>query len=100
MVHEDCWKCKGGGMTIKYPCTTCQGEGLIEKEVAENIRVKAGIKNGEEIIWKKRGHESTFGNPGDLRVNVTTLKDKRFERKELDIISYKYITPGMVIFPS
>ena len=99
-VHEDCWKCKGGGMTIKYPCNTCLGEGLIEIEANEKIRIKAGVKNGEEIIINKKGHESTFGDAGSLKINVTVLRDDNWERKELDIIGSIDLTPQMAALGS
>ena len=99
-VHEDCWKCKGGGMTIKYPCKTCNGDGLIEVSNTEKLRINSGVKNGEEVIIKKKGHDSTFGDAGNLKINVTILRDKRFERKELDIMTSQDLTPQMAALGS
>lgn len=87
-------------MTIKYPCKTCNGEGLIEVSVTEKLRINSGVKNGEEVIIKKKGHDSTFGDAGNLKINVTILRDKRFERKELDIMTSIDLTPQMAVLGS
>lgn len=41
-----CTKCKGSGVSIKYPCNTCNGTGIGRVSATEEISIPKGISNG------------------------------------------------------
>ena len=67
---ETCSKCQGGGMTIKHPCKTCKGEGLVEGLVETFVHIPRGSHEGEVLHLKDKGHDSHNGKSGDLHLKL------------------------------
>ncbi len=96
---QPCNYCKGEGFTIKSPCPTCKGQSRVQKRDTLTINIPAGIYNGAELRVKGRGDAGVFGGTsGDLYLHVTVQDDKKFWRKNNDLITYLNLTyPQLVL---
>ena len=82
-----CTKCGGKGKVIDTPCPTCSGNGVTQKKVKISVNIPAGIADGQTIRLTGKGNAGANGGPrGDLKVRVSVLSDKVFERDGDNII--------------
>lgn len=83
---KTCDKCGGTGKIIPTPCETCSGKGTIRKTRKIDIKIPAGIDNGQAISLRGEGDAGKKGGPaGDLFVVVNVLSHPVFKRKGYDI---------------
>lgn len=83
-----CTKCGGTGKIIHQPCTQCKGKGKVRKQQKVNIKIPAGIDDGQTVSLRGRGHVGLNGGPkGDLLVTVAVAPHKIFERDGYSILS-------------
>lgn len=76
-----CSKCHGTGKIIHQPCKTCRGLGKVRRQVKVNVKVPAGIDDGQTISMPGKGNDGINGGPkGDLLVTVIVRPHARFER--------------------
>ncbi len=83
-----CDVCGGDGRVASKPCRECRGGG--RRRVARKLEVKvpAGIADGQRIRLAERGHAGEHGTPpGDLYVLVRVREDERFVREGTDLIT-------------
>lgn len=81
-----CDTCGGKGKVVESPCTSCAGKGKIRRTSNENIKIPAGIDDGQTFIVRGAGDVGSNGGPsGDLRVNVSVRPHQLFERRGFDI---------------
>jgi len=81
-MTEPCDKCRGRGMVVEHPCPTCQGSGRAPSSRTLQVRVPAGVKNGQRIRLKGKGGRGEGGAPdGDLYLVVHVAKHPVFGRK-------------------
>jgi molecular chaperone DnaJ len=79
---EPCTACRGSGRVIETPCPTCGGTGTATSERTLNVRVPAGVDDGQRIRLAGRGAPGDRGGPpGDLLVQVHVTPHKVFGRK-------------------
>jgi molecular chaperone DnaJ len=77
-----CPVCQGRGGRIETPCPTCHGTGREPSSRRVNVRVPAGVVDGQRIRIKGKGGPGSQGGPaGDLFVDVHVTGDPRFARK-------------------
>jgi molecular chaperone DnaJ len=77
-----CPVCQGRGGRIVTPCPTCQGTGREPSSRKVNVRIPAGVNDGQRIKLKSKGNQGTHGGPaGDLFVDVHVSPDPRFDRR-------------------
>jgi molecular chaperone DnaJ len=68
---EPCRTCKGRGLVVEHPCPVCNGSGREASSEVINVRLPAGVKDGQRIRLKGRGMPGERGGPaGDLLVLV------------------------------
>lgn len=85
-VASTCPKCQGSGSMIKDPCGTCSGSGKKKKKVDLQVKVPAGIDDGQRLKLSNEGDAGTQGGPnGDLYVVVRIKQHEIFERDEFDV---------------
>ena len=62
-----CQQCRGAGKIITHPCKKCKGTGLVSKKRTVNIKIPAGVHEGQGIRVSGEGEPGRFGGPrGDL----------------------------------
>ena len=77
-----CPVCQGRGGRIVTPCPTCHGTGREPSSRRVNVRIPAGVIDGQRIRLKGKGSPGAHGGPaGDLFVDVHVAPDAHFERR-------------------
>ena len=85
-VSSTCPKCNGSGQMIKDPCGSCHGQGKKKKKVDLQVKVPAGIDQGQRLKLSNEGDAGSNGGPnGDLYVVINIKKHDIFERDEFDV---------------
>lgn len=97
---EPCTDCGGTGSKIDDPCTDCSGSGVTNRTRTINVKVPAGVSDGQRIRLSGQGEAGFRGAPsGDLYVTVTVSKDAVFGRDGADLlvdlpVSYPELVSG------
>ncbi len=77
----DCPTCHGRGTTIAKPCKKCGGSGRAPKAVSINVKIPAGIHDGQRVRVRGEGEPSRSGTMrGDLHCIVQIRPHPFFER--------------------
>ena len=78
---EPCRECRGRGMVVDNPCPDCHGSGRAMGSRTINVRIPAGVKDGQRISIKGKGAPGERGGPaGDLFVVVHVRPHSLFGR--------------------
>lgn len=78
-----CPACRGAGETYREKCSDCKGSGRKPKKRLINVRVPAGIHDGQAIRVGGEGEPGGRGGQrGDLHVVVRVAAHKLFTREE------------------
>ena len=92
-ISRTCHVCGGQGQVIRTPCESCAGAGSREKEGKINVKIPAGIDDGQRLKLRGEGEAGSGGGPsGDLYVQIAVKKHPIFERQESEIICEVPIT--------
>ena len=85
-VQQTCPHCHGSGKIIPEPCTACSGQGKIKKQKTLEIKIPAGIDDGQRIRSSGNGEPGQNGGPsGDLYIEIRLRKHDIFEREGDDL---------------
>ena len=85
-VQQTCPQCRGQGTTIKDPCASCHGAGVIQEQKTLSVKVPAGVDTGDRIRLAGEGEAGTNGAPsGDLYVQVSVKEHPIFVRDGKDL---------------
>ena len=87
-VTMTCTTCGGGGTVISNPCNGCAGHGVRVQHEDFEMRIPAGIMDGERISMQGMGEcVDPSLPPGNLNLHVEILKSSEFTRESNNIIS-------------
>lgn len=76
-----CDACRGTGKIIKTPCTSCRGTGQVRASKSLEVKIPAGIDNGERIAVRGQGCDGSNGGPaGDLIIQINIRPHSVFRR--------------------
>lgn len=91
-IRQTCTTCHGEGMMIDKECSHCHGNGRIKQNKKLNIKIPAGIKNGDQLrsIGAGEGGINNSKN-GDLYIFIKIKKHNFFEREGKNIYCIVYI---------
>lgn len=82
-----CPACGGAGKIVKERCPDCQGTQRRPKKRVLDVRIPAGIHDGQIIRVSSEGEPGALGGPrGDLHVVVRVRPHELFRRNEDDLI--------------
>lgn len=82
-----CGKCGGTGKHIRTSCSVCDGTGIENKNKKINVKIPAGIAEGQRLRVPGEGSAGDYGMPaGDLYVEVSIKPHELFERKGDDLL--------------
>ncbi|MDR0996359.1 MAG: molecular chaperone DnaJ [Zoogloeaceae bacterium] len=85
-IQQTCYKCHGTGRFIPNPCADCQGSGRVRKHKTLEIKIPAGIDEGDSIRLSGEGESGIGGGPaGDLFVQVFLKPHEMFTRDHNDL---------------
>lgn len=78
----DCPHCRGRGQIIEKPCKKCAGSGRAAKECVINVKIPAGIHEGQRIRLRGEGEPGPSGMArGDLHCVIRIRPHEFFERE-------------------
>ncbi|MCM3183163.1 molecular chaperone DnaJ [Priestia megaterium] len=81
-----CHHCNGTGKIIKDKCATCHGDGKVTKRRKINVKIPAGVDDGQQLRVSSQGEPGVNGGPpGDLYVVFHVRTHEFFERDGDDI---------------
>ncbi|KSU87086.1 MULTISPECIES: molecular chaperone DnaJ [Priestia] len=81
-----CHHCNGTGKKIEQKCSTCHGEGKVTKRRKINVKIPAGVDDGQQLRVSGQGEPGANGGPsGDLYVVFNVRSHELFERDGDDI---------------
>ncbi len=85
-IQQTCPACKGAGTVISDPCRKCHGRGRVSRTKTLNVKVPAGVDDGDRIRLSGEGEAGRNGGPpGDLYVEIRVASHKIFERAGADL---------------
>jgi len=83
---QPCPSCGGQGFVIDDPCLICRGTGIEHRPREVNVRLPAGVADGQRIRLKGRGGPGRNGGPpGDLYVTARVGPHRLFGRRGDDL---------------
>ncbi len=86
MVSTTCPECRGQGQVIKDKCGDCEGGGVQREEDEVQLKVPAGVEDGQTLRLSGQGNVSTQGGiSGDLYVHLHVEADDRLHREGPDL---------------
>jgi molecular chaperone DnaJ len=81
-LSEPCTECKGRGLVVDDPCPTCKGSGRGTTSKVMQVRIPAGVRDGQRIRLKSKGAPGERGGPsGDLYVTIHAEPHPVFGRR-------------------
>lgn len=80
-IQQGCPACHGTGKTISDPCNTCRGAGRVKRHKTLQVKIPAGIDEGDRIRLSGEGESGVNGGPpGDLYVVIHLAAHSVFQR--------------------
>ena len=80
-MSEPCRDCLGRALLVEGPCPDCHGSARARSANTMNVRIPAGVNDGQRIRVKGKGAAGENGGaPGDLYVTVNVTTHKLFGR--------------------
>ena len=93
---EHCPACKGSGMDsggTHSSCPTCKGKGRVRRLQKINVKIPAGVDDGQQIRCREMGSVGLFsGTKGDLLVTVHVSSHPVFRRDGSDVCSEIHVS--------
>ncbi|QNP64347.1 molecular chaperone DnaJ [Streptomyces genisteinicus] len=82
-LTDPCVDCKGRGLIAETPCDVCKGSGRARSSRTMQVRIPAGVSDGQRIRLRGKGAPGERGGPaGDLYVVVHVDGHPVFGRKD------------------
>ncbi|MEV6202545.1 molecular chaperone DnaJ [Streptomyces sp. NPDC051771] len=82
-LTDPCVDCKGRGLIAENPCEVCKGSGRAKSSRTMQVRIPAGVSDGQKIRLRGKGAPGERGGPnGDLFVVVHVDAHPVFGRKD------------------
>lgn len=90
----ECELCGGKGRKGQRVCVACQGEGRVAKSETYQVKVPAGVTEGQRLRLAGRGEAGARGGTaGDLFLRVRLAKHPDFEVEEHNLIYEAALAP-------
>jgi molecular chaperone DnaJ len=88
-----CGRCGGRGKVAKDACKVCAGDGIEKKTRDVEVKVPAGVNEGNHLRLKGEGNSGALGGPkGDLYVVIHEKEHPVFVRQGDDLLCEVPIT--------
>ncbi|WP_327289653.1 molecular chaperone DnaJ [Streptomyces sp. NBC_01198] len=85
-LTDPCVDCKGRGLIAETPCEVCHGSGRAKSSRTMQVRIPAGVTDGQRIRLRAKGAPGERGGPaGDLYVVVHVGRHPVFGRKDANL---------------
>lgn len=82
-----CPTCNGAGTTIKATCGSCRGDGRVYDEDTIEVKIPAGVEEGQQLSMRGSGNAGRRGGPaGDLLINIAEKPHEHLQRDGQKVI--------------
>ena len=82
-----CPVCHGEGQVVEDPCTDCNGTGNVRGSATVEVKIPAGVSEGNYLTVKGQGDVGQRGGtPGDVYVVIEEKSHELFERHGDDLL--------------
>jgi curved DNA-binding protein len=89
-----CPQCYGTGAVNNHTCSICQGQGSTVKQENYQVRIPAGVREGQKLRLAGRGEPGVGGaSAGDLYLRVRYERHPDFKVEDADLIHELEIAP-------
>lgn len=89
-----CTRCQGAGRTHQSKCPACGGSGQIRQIERYQVRIPAGVRQGQRLRLPGQGDPSATGNrPGDLYLRVRFENHPEFKIEGDDLLHELDLAP-------
>jgi molecular chaperone DnaJ len=86
LQQTTCPECRGAGETVADPCSTCRGDGRVQRNSRIKLRIPAGVDTGTRLRSSGNGDAGVRGGEaGDLYVFLHVRDHDVFERDGSDL---------------
>lgn len=86
VTASTCPTCQGEGEVIEKKCSKCKGKGAVRAIAEKQIKIPAGVDDGDTIRFSSLGEVGEKGGSyGDLYLRVRVLPHKLFKRAGYDV---------------
>ena len=93
VTSSACPKCGGRGQIIVNPCGDCGGTGRTRRSRKINIKIPAGVEDGQHLKLRGQGDAGDQGTEnGDLYVVINVMPHSKFQRVDSDLLLETYIS--------
>jgi molecular chaperone DnaJ len=86
-TERPCPTCNSTGKIPKEKCKTCSGSGVHKRENEINVKIPAGIENGEMIRLTGGGEAISGGTTGDLYIKIHVKKHPTFRKEGQNLVT-------------
>ncbi|MDY6777816.1 MAG: DnaJ C-terminal domain-containing protein [Candidatus Nanohaloarchaea archaeon] len=93
-VVTECDACSGRGKVPVKKCDRCGGDGVVEDVEKITVQIPEGVRDGQRLRIRGKGHETRDGRTGDLFLYVTVEEHEALERKEDDLFTTVAVGAG------
>ena len=84
--QSTCPECRGAGETISDPCSSCKGDGRVQRDSRIKLRIPAGVDTGTRLRSSGNGDAGVRGGAsGDLYVFLHVRDHDVFDREGADL---------------
>jgi molecular chaperone DnaJ len=84
---QPCPACGGAGKRIERACGRCEGQGVYRAEKVVEVRIPAGVEEGQQLRVEGEGEEVADGVPGDLYIVLREEEHSLYERRGADVFA-------------
>jgi len=85
-LERTCPGCQGRGQMIETPCSSCSGQGRVQKERTLSVNIPQGVEDGTRIRLAGEGEAGVQGGPaGDLYIFLSLAQHQFFQRDGADL---------------
>ena len=85
-MAQTCPRCHGSGKIVTNPCAACGGAGRVKHQKTLQVRIPAGVDEGDRVRLSGEGEPGVGGGPaGDLYVQVHIKAHPVFQRDHDDL---------------
>lgn len=83
---RECSVCQGKGKVPKERCPNCAGSGIKRSEEEIEIKIPAGVEDGEVLRMVGKGEAMPEGQAGDLYIKLLVEEHKEIRREGQDLV--------------
>ncbi len=84
---QPCPACGGAGKRIERACERCEGQGVHRAEKVVEVRIPAGVEDGQQLRVEGEGEEVADGVAGDLYIVFREEEHSLYERRGADVFA-------------